>query len=137
MELTPVLIVGTIFAALVAIIVGPSYLKSRDRREVQQTVRTAIEQGQPLPPEVIEALSSEATKNIPSRSRDIRRGIIWLAVGIGMAAFSVINDLRGFGDDWSDGGHTNLDGGLLGLAAIPVTIGLAFIVLSFFNKNRD
>ena len=27
--------------------------------------------------------------------------------------------------------------GLLGIAAIPVTIGLAFIVLSFFNKNKD
>jgi hypothetical protein len=27
--------------------------------------------------------------------------------------------------------------GLLGVAAIPATIGLAFIALSFFNKNKD
>jgi hypothetical protein len=103
---------------------------------MQATVRAAIDKGQPLPPEVIEALGKEATKNLPSRTRDIRRGIIWLAVGIGMAAFSLINDtLELSGDDWSDG--PNFDGSLLGVSAIPITIGLAFIVLSFFNKNRD
>ncbi|WP_029415415.1 DUF6249 domain-containing protein [Brevundimonas bacteroides] len=133
MELTPVLIVGTIFASLVAIIVGPSWLKSRDRREVQQTVRAAIEKGQPLPPEVIDALSKEATRNLPSRSRDLRQGIIWLAVGIGLAAFGTISEMRWGSDGWEGPDF----GGLLGIAAIPATIGLAFIVLSFFNKNKD
>lgn len=134
-DFIPIFAIFAVFGSITAIIVGPTYFKSRERREMQATVRAAIDKGQPLPPEVIDALSTEATKNIPSRSRDIRRGIIWLAVGIGMAAFSLINDLRGFGDDWNDG--PNFDGGLLGLAAIPVTIGLAFIVLSFFNKNKD
>ena len=134
-DFVPIFAIFAVFGTITAIIVGPTYFKSRERREMQATVRAAIDKGQPLPPEVIEALSNEATKNIPSRTRDIRRGIIWLAVGIGMAAFSLINDLRGFGDDWSDG--PNFDGGLLGMAAIPITIGLAFIVLSFFNKNKD
>ncbi len=134
-DFIPIFAIFAVFGSITAIVVGPSWLKSRERREMQATVRAAIDKGQPLPPEVIEALSNEATKNIPSRTRDIRKGIIWLAVGVGMAAFSLINDLRGFGDDW-DGGP-NVDGGLLGLAAIPITIGLAFIVLSFFNKNKD
>ena len=134
-DFIPIFAIFAVFGSITAIIVGPTYFKSRERREMQATVRAAIDKGQPLPPEVIDALSTEATKNTPSRSRDIRRGIIWLAVGIGMAAFSLINDLRGFGDDWNDG--PNFDGGLLGLAAIPITIGLAFIVLSFFNKNKD
>lgn len=134
-DFIPLFAIFAVFGTITAIIVGPTYFKSRERQEMQATVRAAIDKGQPLPPEVIEALGKEATRNIPSRSRDIRRGIIWLAVGIGMAAFSLINDLRGFGDDWNDG--PNFDGGLLGLAAIPITIGLAFIVLSFFNKNKD
>lgn len=134
-DFIPLFAIFAVFGTITAIIVGPTYLKSKERQEMQATVRAAIDKGQPLPPEVIDALSTEATKNIPSRTRDIRRGIIWLAVGIGMAAFSLINDLRGFGDDWNDG--PNFDGGLLGMAAIPVTIGLAFIVLSFFNKNKD
>ncbi|MBU1347637.1 MAG: hypothetical protein KKA16_11905 [Alphaproteobacteria bacterium] len=134
-DFIPLFAIFAVFGTITAIVVGPSYLKSRERREMQATVRAAIDKGQPLPPEVIDALGKEATKNIPSRTRDIRRGIIWLATGIGIAAFSLINDMRGFGDDWSDG--PNFDGGLLGIAAIPVTIGLAYIVLSFFNKNRD
>ena len=134
-DFIPLFAFFAVFGTITAIIVGPTYLKSKERQEMQATVRAAIDKGQPLPPEVIEALGREATKNIPSRTRDIRRGIIWLATGIGIAAFSLINDLRGFGDDWSDG--PNFDGGLLGIAAIPVTIGLAYIVLSFFNKNKD
>jgi len=134
-DFIPLFAIFAVFGTITAIIVGPTYFKSRERQEMQATVRAAIDKGQPLPPEVIEALGKEATRNIPSRTRDIRRGIIWLATGIGIAAFSLINDLRGFGDDWNDG--PNFDGGLLGLAAIPITIGLAFIVLSFFNKNKD
>ena len=120
-----------VFGTITAIIVGPSWLKSRERREIQTTVRTAIDKGQPLPPEVIEALSKDITKNLPSRTRDIRRGVMWLAVGIGIAAFGLINDL---GDrNWND----QVGDGMLAIAVIPATIGLAFLVLSFFNKNKD
>jgi len=133
MDMTPVLVVGLIFGSIVAIVLGPTYLKSRERSELQATVRAAIDKGQPLPPEVIEAMGKEATKNIPSRSRDLRRGIIWLAVGIGLAAFGLVNDLNWSGDNWD----ANVGGGMLGVACIPATIGLAFIVLSFFNKNKD
>lgn len=134
-DFIPLFAIFAVFGTITAIVVGPTYLKSRERRDMQATVRAAIDKGQPLPPEVIDALGKEATKNIPSRTRDIRRGIIWLAVGVGIAAFSIINDLRGFGDDWNDG--PNFDGGLLGIAAIPITVGIAYIVLSFFNKNKD
>lgn len=136
MDITPILIVGLIFGSIVAVILGPTYFKSRERRELQATVRAAIDKGQPLPPEVIEAMGKEATKNVPSRTRDIRRGIIWLATGIGIAVFGLISDMGWSGDDWN-GPAGHIGNGLLGIAAIPATIGLAFIVLSFFNKNKD
>ena len=130
-DFIPVVAILAVFGTITAIVVGPSWLKSRERREIQTTVRAAIDRGQPLPPEVIEALSKDITKNLPSRTRDIRRGVMWLAVGIGIAAFGLINDM---GDrDWSD----NVGDGMLAIAVIPATIGLAFLVLSFFNKNRD
>lgn len=133
-DFIPIFAIFAVFGSITAIIVGPTYFKSRERREMQATVRAAIDKGQPLPPEVIEALGKEATRNIPSRTRDIRQGIIWLAIGIGMAAFSLVNDVS-FSNN---GGDINfVGGGMLALACIPVTIGLAFIVLSFFNKNKD
>ncbi|MDP2765214.1 MAG: DUF6249 domain-containing protein [Brevundimonas sp.] len=122
-----------VFGTITAIIVGPSYLKSRERREMQETVRRAIDKGQPLPPEVIDAMTKDVAKNLPSSTRDIRRGIIWLAVGVGIAAFSLINGMGWNNDGWEN----HVGSGMLGIAAIPVTIGLAFIVLSFFNKNKD
>jgi uncharacterized membrane protein len=133
-DFIPVVAIVAFFGTIVAIFFGPSYLKSRERRETQETVRRAIDKGQDLPAEVLDALTRDVTKNLPSRTRDIRRGIIWLAVGIGIAAFGLINDMSWNGDnDW--GGHVG--DGMLGIAAIPITIGLAFLVLSFFNKNKE
>ena len=132
-DFIPVFAIFAVFGTITAITVGPTWLKSREKREMQATLRHAMDKGQSLPPEVIDALTQDVSRNLPSRSRDIRRGVIWLAVGIGLAAFGLINDFTSGGRDWND----NLGDGLVGIAAIPVTIGLAFIVLSFFNKNKD
>jgi uncharacterized membrane protein len=133
MDMTPILIVLIIFSALTAVIFGPTYMKSREKSEMQQTVRHAIDKGQELPPELIDAMTRDVASKLPSRTRDLRRGVIWLAVGIGIAAFSLLTDMGwDNGNDWRE-----IGGGLLGISAIPTTVGLAFIVLSFFNKNKE
>ena len=112
---------------IIAIVVGPAWLKSRERREMQNVLRAAVEKGQPLPPELIDALTKEQVRKLPSASRDLRIGVILLALSAGVAAaflgigFGVDNDAKF----------------VAGFAAIPGSIGLAFIVLSFFNKNKD
>lgn len=137
MDMTPILIVLIIFSAITAIIFGPSYLKSREKREIQETVRHAIDKGQPLPPEVLDALTKDVTRNLPSRTRDIRRGIIWLATGVGIAAFGLINEISWGRNGWDHDDGAMVSGGLLGIAAIPITIGLAYLILSFFNPNKE
>ena len=132
MDMTPILIVAIIFSAITAIVFGPSYLKSREKREMQTTIRHAIDKGQDLPPELIDAMTKDVASKLPSRTRDLRRGVIWLAVGIGFAAFSYISALS-----WNDHDANEAMAAILGLSAIPVTIGLAFIVLSFFNPNKE
>jgi hypothetical protein len=132
MDMTPILIVAIVFSAITAIIFGPSYLKSRERREIQTTVRHAIDKGQQLPPDLIDAMTKDVASKLPSRTRDLRRGVIWLAVGIGFAAFSYFSNLG-----WNDHDMEGASSAMMGLAAIPVTVGLAFIVLSFFNPNKE
>jgi hypothetical protein len=113
------------FLVIGAICIVPVYLKSRERIEMQSTLRAAIDKGQPVPPEVIEALTRNV-KVAPTSLSDIRAGVIWLAIGIGLAAFSYFVD---FGDnDFHSPG--------VGIACIPAVIGLAYIVLSFFNPNK-
>jgi len=132
MDMTPILIVAIVFSAITAIVFGPSYLKSREKREMQTTIRHAIDKGQDLPPELIDAMTRDVASKLPSRTRDLRRGVIWLAVGIGFAAFSYLSNMG-----WNDHDMEQASAAMMGLAAIPVTIGLAFIVLSFFNPNKE
>lgn len=130
MDLTPIIIVFIIFSSIVSVIIGPSFLKNRERREMQLTVRHAVDKGQTLPPELIDAMTKDVQKSLPSRTKDIRKGVLSLASGVGIGAFGLVSDLGG--NDWN-GGVANP---LLGLACIPVAIGIAFIILGFFNPNK-
>jgi len=115
------------FVMVAAIVIIPAWLKSRERREMQQTVRAAIEKGQPLPPELVEALSKDVRPNrVPSAQRDLRIGVILLSVSIGIALMgSAIGMVEG-----------DALFPIVGAATIPGMIGVAFIILSFFNPNK-
>ncbi|WP_184719183.1 DUF6249 domain-containing protein [Caulobacter sp.] len=114
------------FACIAAVCVAPVWLKSRDRREMQATLRSAIEKGQPVPQEVIDALTREV-KRPPTALRDIRAGVIWLAIGIGLAGLGAMIGIRE-----EEALHP-----LLGIAIIPSVIGAALIGLGFFNPNKE
>jgi hypothetical protein len=122
-----VLVPFFICAMIVAIVVLPGWLRSRDRQEMQATVRAAIEKGQPLPPELIEAMTKGIKPvSVSSAQRDLRIGVILLAVAAGVALTGVaLGQING-----------NAMFGTVSGAAIPGMIGLAFIVLSFFNPNK-
>ena len=120
-----ILIPISMFAMIAAIVIVPSWLKSRERSEMQSTLRTAIDKGQPMPAEIIDALT-KTVKTPPTALSDLRVGVIWLAIGIGFAAFGF---MIGFED--SDAFHP-----MLGVGMIPGIIGLAYIVLSFLNPNK-
>lgn len=113
------------FIVIGAICIVPVWLKSRERIEMQSTLRAAIDKGQPVPPEVIEALTRNV-KIAPTSLSDIRTGVIWLAVGIGIGLFSYFADFADHDADFPG----------LGIACIPAVIGVAYIVLSFFNPNK-
>lgn len=123
--MSEVLIPITFFLMIAAIVVVPSWLKSRERSELQTTLRAAIDKGQPLPPEVIDAMTKNVKVAATSIS-DMRTGIIWLAVGIGFGVFGFV-----LGYEQSEAFYP-----ILGIASIPAVIGLAFIALSFVNPNK-
>lgn len=125
-----ILIPITMFGMIAALVIAPLWLKSRERRDMQVTLRSAIEKGQPLPPELIEALSKEAVKAPPTATRDLRLGVVLLAVSIGIVLFG--NAIRFIGDME----EAKAVFPIMGIAAIPGMVGLAFILLSFINKNK-
>jgi hypothetical protein len=124
-----VLIVLIIFGSIASLFIVPRYFKSVERQKMAETLRAAIEKGEPLPTEVIEAMSSNvrAPGLPPSPQRDLRTGIIWTGVGVGLAALGLALSF-----EEPDSLYP-----LLGIAAFPVFIGLAFILLSVLGKPRS
>lgn len=111
-----------------AAVVGPAILlgfffwfRLKARREMQATIRVALDKGQELSPDLIDRLASPKKP----ADRDFRLGIIWLAVAIGIALFSfAIPDEEATQP-------------LLGIAAFPFVIGIAYLILNKFAKRDD
>ena len=71
-DFIPLVAILSVFGTITAIAFGPTYLKFRERRETQETVRRAIDKGQPLPPEVLDALT-EAQANRRLRGEELTK----------------------------------------------------------------
>jgi hypothetical protein len=93
--------------------------RHRSRAELQQTVRTALDRGQELTPEIIDRLGQPKQ---PPYS-DLRRALIWIAVGIGFAAFGFILD------------EEEAVRPLIAIGAFPLAIGLAYLIISRFSEK--
>lgn len=116
------------FAMIAALVIVPRYFKSIERQRMAETLKVAIEKGQPLPTEIIDAMSSNVrTPGLPpSPQRDLRTGIIWLGIGVGLAAMGAAVSF-----EEADALYP-----ILGIAAFPVFIGLAFVALALLNKTK-
>ena len=132
------------FIFLGAIILLPRYLRFRERQKLMETVRLAYERGQPAPTELIAQMARldgqstspglvDAAVNgrarAPGRDRDLRRGAMLIAVAIAIALFGgalSFTDAAGAGS-WP----------LVGIAAFPGLIGVAFVALWLIDRRRD
>jgi hypothetical protein len=114
------------FAMIAAIVLVPRYWRSKERQSLQETLKMAIEKGQPLPTEIVESISHDR-KPPPSPQRDLRTGIVWLGVAVGIAVFGLA-----MGYEEPDATYP-----LLGMSAFPGFIGLAFIAISLLTKSKD
>ena len=77
--------------ALLCIAVVPGlyfYFRYRTRRELQNTLRAAIERGLELTPQLLEQLGEPAQH----KDADLRRGVLAIAVGVGLAAFGLLQE---------------------------------------------
>jgi hypothetical protein len=95
--------------AIVAVIMFSSWARTRS---LHRTVRMMVEKGQPVPPEL---LSSPAAAPVTVRPwYDLRRGIVLVAVGVGILMFF------GISAGW--------DNGVWALGLIPGLIGLGYLL---------
>jgi hypothetical protein len=112
LDLVPI----TLFLVIGAVLVAYFYFRYRSRLEVQQTLRAAMERGQELTPELMEAIGGETS----SGPADLRRGMLWLALAAAVAVMAWVVET------WE----------LLGPAAFPLMLGLAYLILWRLNAGR-
>jgi hypothetical protein len=95
---------------------------------MQEVFRAAIERGEPLPKEMTEAVS----RNVrlpplpPSPSRDLRTGLVWMGIAVGLASM-------GFAVSFES---PDALFPLLGCAAFPGFIGVAFIIMWAVSREK-
>ena len=130
------MVLGVVFwGFLAAIILVPMWLKHRDRLAMQETLKLAIERGQPLPPELIGALQTGvAPPRVSTPERDLRQAVVLIAVAIGLC-------ILGYGL-WYGLSSVSSEAAYIsgactaGAGAIPGMIGLAHLMLWYTRRER-
>ncbi len=97
--------------------------RHRGRADKQQTIRLALEKGAELTPELMKSISEPE----PAKNKDLRSGLIWLSLGVGLA-------LCGFAVPDPTG---NALQGCLAGAAFPFSIGIAYIIMWRYGSRTE
>ena len=108
----------SIFGAPVAIVIMIGIFSMIATRMRQRTIRMMVEKGQPVPAELL----APATRGIRRRS-DVRRGVVWTMVGLGLMLWlAAVND-------W--------EGGAWSFGLIPFLIGLGYLIVWKLENKKD
>jgi len=95
------------------------WFRYKAKRDLQVTIRAAIEKGEGLSPELIENLVNPPV----SPQRDLRRGVISVVTAVALALFAFFLDE---GDAF---------GPLMGIAMFPLSIGAGFLLMHRFGRS--
>jgi len=103
------------FLGLTVVICLFFWFRYRARSDLQMTIRTAVDKGLELTPELVDRLGSPQ----PAKDKDLRLALIWLAIagGLVLIAFAV--------------SYYAVEGlyGTLAGAALPFCIGVAYLIM--------
>ena len=116
-----ILIPISLFVCFTVVLVFATWYRHRTQAGLQQTIRTALDRGVELTPEVIESLGQPK----PRPYSDLRRALVALAIGVGFIAFGVILD------------EDDAVRPLVAIGAFPILIGIAYLVMWRFEERRN
>ena len=108
-----------LFIVLGFVLITYFYWNHRNRGAIMETVQKAIDRGYALTPELLMQLGAA----VNPRMRDLRRGIVFLALGIAGLLCSLFFDLQQVVD------------GIRAGSVFPLMLGLGFLLV--WKLNRD
>src|SRR2546429_42320 len=108
----------SIFGAPVLIVIMVGIFALLGSRMRQRTIRMMVEKGQPVPAELL----APELRHVRRRS-DVRRGVVWTMVGLGLMIWlAAVND-------W--------EGGAWSFGLIPFLIGLGYLIVWKLENKKD
>jgi hypothetical protein len=102
------------FLAVLIGLVARFYFAHRARQEAHTTVRAALDRGVPLTTDLLERLGD----TVPSAGADLRRGVIAIGLGLGLAAFGAVV-----------GADEGTERPMLAIGLVPILLGIAYLLL--------
>lgn len=103
------------------IIWGFFHFRYKTRVRIQETIQTALDRGTELTPELIDRIAGPK----PSTDRDLRRGVISIAIGIAFAIFGfMVDDMEAVRP-------------MIGIGLFPILVGLAYLVMWRMGKSES
>ncbi len=118
-----ILVPISMFAGITIVLGLVFWFRFRNRREMQQTIRMALDKGHELTPEIIDRLGQPQ----PPKDKDLRLAVIWLALAIALVLCGVfVPDPSGYALK-----------GIWAGAAFPLCIGLGYLLLWFVSDKDE
>jgi len=115
------LIPMVLFVVIGFITIGFFYFNSKNRQSIMDTVQKAIDQGGELTPELLTKLGAA----VNPRVRDMRRGIVFLALGVAGLLCSLFFS------------ETHVVSGIRAGSMFPLLLGAAFLLVWRLNRNQE
>ena len=120
-DVVAVFIPMVLFVVIAVVLCMYYYFRYRTKQAVQETVRTAIEQGQQLTPEILERLGQSPQPE----DADLRRGVISISIGLGIVAFGALV------------GEQDVMRPMVAIGSLPFLVGLAYLGLWRFSRSKQ
>ena len=113
---------------LSAIILLPRYFRHRERAQLSDTLRHAIDRGETVPPEMIAALAID--NSLPPPQRDLRYGIILVCVAASMGVIGWTQYVTSVHPE------RPIAQVIWAAASLPGFIGLAFLLFGLMGLSK-
>lgn len=111
-----------LFTGLTVVLCLFFMFRYKTRSEMQKTIRTALDKGVEITPEIIDRLGSPK----PPKDKDLRTALIWLALAISFLGLGL-----GIPED------DEVLQVMAGVAAFPFSLGIAYLTMWFYSGRKS
>lgn len=109
-----------IFGSLTLVLLGSFYFNYQGRRDLARAIRLVVEKADMSDP----ALAADLLKSLTAPPSDLRRGTLFIAVGLAFAILAIILD------------QPEALRPMLGVAAFPTLVGCAYLLFHYLSHGR-